>query len=161
MTIDPILTAPAFVQMHVLSALIAVVLGPVVLARKSRDKWHKRCGYIWVMAMALTALSSFWISDIPMIGPFGPIHILSVITLYGLAQAIMAIRAGRRDAHQKYMKALYFWAIGVAGLFTFLPGRRMNTVFFAHNPEVGFAVMAVLIGGGLGLYIIREKNVAI
>ena len=42
--------------------------------------------------------------------------------------------------------------LGVAGLFTFLPGRRMNTVFFADAPMVGFTVVAVLIGSVLLRY---------
>lgn len=161
MSLDPILTAPLAVQMHVGFVLVAICLGPAVFARKSRDRWHRRMGRVWVIAMAMTALTSFWISDAAMIGPFGPIHLLSVLTLGGLWTAVVAIRAGHVAVHMTTMKALYFWAIGVAGLFTFLPGRRMNEVFFANNAVVGFVVMAVFIGGGLLVYVVRNRSRAI
>lgn len=96
-----------------------------------------------------------------MIGPFGPIHVLSVVTLTGLLRGINAARAGRTTAHQRTMKSLYFWAMGVAGVFTFLPERRMNDVFFSGHPLLGFIAVAVLISGGLCLYWITERRRAI
>jgi uncharacterized membrane protein len=161
MTFDPILNAPLPIQIHVASAICAVVLGPIVLWRRSRDIWHRRLGYAWVTAMLMTALSSFLISDEPVIGSFSPIHGLSVFTIYGLWQGISAARARDIAAHQGHMRGLYFWAMGVAGLFTFLPGRRMNTVFFSDYPTVGFTAVAVVIGGGLAAYAITQRRHAI
>lgn len=152
MTLAPLLSAPFFVQLHVCAALCAIVIGPMALWRKSRDRWHKRLGYTWVIAMAVTALSSFGISVDPIIGPFSPIHFLSVFTIWGLWQGLTAARQRNIPKHQGNMRNLYFWALGVAGLFTFLPGRRMNTVFFADAPMVGFAVVAILIGSMLLRY---------
>ncbi len=149
MTLIPILNAPFIIQLHVLAAVCAVVLGPLTLWRRSRDKWHKRLGYAWVMAMLATAVSSFWIMDIRIIGPFSPIHGISAFTIWSLWQGVNAARQGRIAAHRQTMQSLYFWAMGVAGLFTFLPGRRMNDVFFENAPMLGFVVMACLIGSGL------------
>ena len=115
MTLAPLLSAPFFVQLPVCAALCAIVIGPMVLWRKSRDRWHKRLGYTWVIAMAVTAISSFGISVGPIIGPFGPIHILSVSTIWGLWQGIAAARQRNIAKHQGYMRNLYFWALGVAG----------------------------------------------
>lgn len=158
MSIDPLLSATIAIQLHVVCAVTAVCLGPIVLLRKLRDVWHRYLGYLWVCAMASTAVTSFWISESPVIGPFGPIHALSFLTLFGLWQAVSAIRAGKIDAHQAGMKTLYFWAMGVAGLFTFLPGRRMNLAVFGENATFGFIVMALLIGGGLGVYVVQTRT---
>ncbi len=158
MTLAPLLAAPFAVQLHVCAALCAIILGPLALWRRSRDHWHKRFGYAWVVAMALTALSSFAILDRPMIGPFSVIHALSVVTVIGLWKGVNAARARRIEAHQAEMRSLYFWAMGVAGLFTFLPGRRMNMVFFAGQPWLGFAVMTILIGSGLLWYWIAQRQ---
>jgi uncharacterized membrane protein len=158
MTLDPILTAPLIIQLHVVGAICAIVLGPMALFRRSRDIWHRRLGYAWVMAMAFTAVSSFWISEAPIIGLFGPIHALSVLTIYGLWRGISAARAGNIAAHRGQMQGLYFWAMGVAGLFTFLPGRRMNSVFFDMAPLAGFIAMAVVIGGVLVVFGMTQKH---
>lgn len=158
MTFEPILSAPFAVQFHVLCAVTAVVLGPVALLRRSRDIWHRRVGYGWVLTMFGTAVSSFWISDAPLIGPFSPIHGLSVFTVYGLWQGISSARQGNVKAHGANMQALYFWAMGIAGLFTFLPGRRMNTVFFANDPTAGFLTMMMVIGAGLTAFVIAQRR---
>ncbi len=152
MTLAPLLDAPVAVQIHVCAAICAVVLGPIALWRRSRDRWHRRFGYGWVVAMALTALSSFGISDAPVIGPFSPIHALSVFTIWGLWQGLRAAHQRRILRHQNEMRGLYFWTMGIAGLLSFLPGRRMNAVFFAEAPMPGFMLMVCLIGAGLIWY---------
>jgi len=100
------------------------------------------------------------ISEFPVFGPFGPIHILSFLTIFGLWQGVTAARRNDIARHQKEMRSLYFWAMGVAGLFTFLPYRRMNRMFFEAAPQEGFVLMAVLIGGGLLWYAIQSRKVA-
>jgi hypothetical protein len=94
--------------------------------------------------MAVTALSSFWISEDPVIGRFSVIHILSVLTLYGLVSALRAIRAGDVARHGATMRALYAQALMLAGAFTFFPGRRMSETFFPDAPWIGLAVMLTL-----------------
>lgn len=158
MTFEPILSASLAIQFHVCCAITAVVLGPVALLRRSRDIWHRCAGYVWVLAMLGTAITSFWISDAPVIGPFSPIHGLSVFTIYGLWQGINAARRRDIKAHRANMQGLYFWAMGVAGLFTFLPGRRMNAVFFGNDPTAGFFTMMIVIGVGLTAFVITQRR---
>lgn len=129
------------VQLHVGAALLSVALGPVAILRRSRDIVHRVSGRFWVAAMAMTALSSFWINENPMIGPFSVIHVLSVITLLGLISAFRAIRAGNVARHGATMRALYAQALMLAGAFTFFPGRRMSETFFPGIPWTGLAIM--------------------
>jgi uncharacterized membrane protein len=141
MSLAPLLDAPAVIQLHVAAALLSVVLGPVAILRRSRDVVHRSAGRVWVASMAVTAGSSFWISEDPMIGPFSVIHVLSVITLVSLVGALRAIRAGDVARHGATMRALYAQALMLAGAFTFLPGRRMSEAFFPGTPWLGLAVM--------------------
>lgn len=158
MTLYPLIHAPLVIQIHVLCAICAVTVGPMALLRRSRDRWHRALGYVWVVAMFGTALSSFWISEDPMIGPFGPIHVLSILTIFGLWQGVSAARARNIPAHKGHMQNLYFWALGVAGVFTFLPGRRMNAVFSAGEASTVFASATVVIGASLALFWVTQKR---
>lgn len=141
---EPFLAAPFAVQIHVLFAVPALILGPIALFRRSRDGLHRWSGRFWAIAMAGLALSSFFIQTIRIIGPFSPIHILSVMTILGLAQSFYFLWRRQYQAHGRAMRSLYLQALILAGVFTFLPGRRMNLMFFADNPEMGLPVAAGL-----------------
>ena len=151
-TLAPLMDAAPVVQIHAVSALLALVLGPVALFRRRRDRGHRVVGYTWIAAMAVTALSSFWINGMALIGPFGPIHLLSVLTLVTLTLGLRAARQRRIAAHRQMMQALYLWALGVAGLFTLLPGRVMHRVVFGADSPLGFAVLALAVLGALALW---------
>lgn len=150
MTLDPYLSAPLHIQIHIVAALIALPLGPVVLYRQSRDLLHKVMGYLWVLAMVTLALSSFLITNFGIIGPFSPIHLLAVLTLWSLWTAVRHARAGRTAAHRIVLRNLYWYGLIIAGLFNFLPGRGTNRVFFDGREALGIWVivlgLALLLG---------------
>ncbi len=144
MMMDPLLSAPLTVQIHVAAALAAVILTPIQLWRHAGDRPHKALGYVWVLAMAVTSLSSFWIHDIRMVGPFSPIHLLSAWVLFTLVGAIRAARRGQIDAHRKMLRNCAFWGLGVAGLFTLLPSRLMGQVVVSDLGWAGFGLAVCL-----------------
>jgi uncharacterized membrane protein len=149
MTLTPFLTAPVPVQLHTIAALLALVLGPVALYRKRRDRLHKITGYAWMLAILVAALSSFAITNFALIGPFSPIHLLSVLALWSLWRGLVTIRAGQVAAHRRTLGNLYWRGLVIAGLFNFLPtGRLANQVVFPEAPHLGWYVIAL---GMLGL----------
>lgn len=144
MNITALTDAPIAVQWHVTFAILAVMLGPIALFRRQRDMLHRLAGRAWVLAMLGLSISSFFIHSVQIIGPFSPIHILSVTTLIGLFYGIRA--ALQRDfiAHGRAMRALYMQALIGAGVFTFLPGRRMNALIGADDPQLVFGAAALI-----------------
>lgn len=130
MTLLPLLNAPLSVQLHAVAALSLIPLTALQFWRPKRGPGHRTLGWAWVVLMAVTAVSSFWIHGLKLIGPFSPIHILSIITLVNLYLGVRARRQGRVSAHRKYMIGIAAGWAG-AGLFTLLPGRIMAQVLFA------------------------------
>ncbi|MFK7866474.1 MAG: DUF2306 domain-containing protein [Alphaproteobacteria bacterium] len=118
------------IPLHAYAACAAVILGAVQLVSKKGTVIHKYLGYGWVGLMLLVSLSSFWIHSLNIIGPFSPIHILSVVTIWTLYEAIKAARNKDIKKHKRFMILLYVFALLVAGAFTFLPGRIMYQVVF-------------------------------
>lgn len=143
MTFDPILTAAPHIQMHILAATLALVLGPVAILRRRRDRLHKVAGYLWVTAMAVTALSSFLIHSFPLIGPFSPIHGLALFTLFSLWQGMRAILRGDVRTHELALRGLYWRGLCLAGLFNFLPGRTMQRALLGESETLGYVIIAV------------------
>lgn len=129
MTLAPLIHAPLAIQIHAIAALSLIPLTALQFWRPKRGLSHRSIGWIWVVLMMVTAVSSFWIHGIRLVGPFSPIHILSVVTIVNLVLGIRARREGRIMAHRGHMVGIAIgWA--AAGLFTLLPGRLMfQTVF--------------------------------
>ncbi|MCA0448522.1 MAG: DUF2306 domain-containing protein [Proteobacteria bacterium] len=120
---------PPIIAFHTVAALTALVLGIAILLRPKGTATHKLTGRIWVAAMAITAITSFWIQELRHGDGFSPIHILSIITLASLARAIYAIRHGNVKAHQRAMIGA-FAGVLIAGAFTLLPGRIIGGWIF-------------------------------
>lgn len=125
-----ILAAGPAVAVHVSAAISALFLGGFVFFSKKGTNLHKVFGKIWVGLMLVVALSSFWISGLKIFGPFSPIHLLSIFTLFALYHAVQHARAGRIDAHRKAMKNIYLFALVGAGLLTLVPGRLISDAIF-------------------------------
>jgi len=149
MTFEPLLSASLAIQIHACAAIMAIFLGALALGRKRRDRLHKTAGYIWIVLMAVVAISTVFITAEvgPTVAGFGVIHIFSVVVLVSLCVGLRA--AVRRDIalHRKTMRALYIQSLGITGLFTLLPGRRMNEVLFSSAPLAGIVV--IVLGGAV------------
>ena len=130
MSLTPLLNAAPVVQIHAFAALAAFALGAVQLAAPKGTIPHRTVGWTWVALMAAIAVSSFWIHGFRIIGPFSPIHLLSIFTLTMLPLAVLHARRHRVEHHRKAMTSIFFGAMVIAGLFTLLPGRIMHDVVF-------------------------------
>jgi len=115
---------------HAIAACLALFLGPVQFVSRKGSPLHRYLGYAWVLLMLYVSISSFWIHSLKAFGFFSPIHILSVVTLWSLFDAIRAARQHNIQKHQRIMKLLYVFALVVTGLFTLLPSRVMHQVLF-------------------------------
>jgi uncharacterized membrane protein len=132
MSLAPLLNAEPVIQVHAFAAMGAFVLGIVQLAAPKGTLPHRTIGWIWVTLMALIALSSFFIHEIKLIGPFSPIHLLSIFTLVMLPLAVVRARRHEVQKHRRVMIGIFIGALVIAGAFTFVPGRIMHAVVLRY-----------------------------
>jgi uncharacterized membrane protein len=132
MTLEPIMTASPAIQFHASAAMGALLLGVCQFMLPKGTAFHRAAGYVWVTAMVLVCISSFFIHEIRMLGPFSAIHLLSAYTLVTATLAVMHARRGEIAAHRKQMISLFWLALVGAGLFTLLPGRVMGQMVFGQ-----------------------------
>jgi len=130
MNFDVLLTAENPVPVHAILAIFALVAGAVQFVLPKGTFVHRGLGYVWVVAMLVVAISSFFINDFRIIGPFSPIHLLSCLVIYSLWHAVQYARRGNITGHKRTMVSLYCYSLLLAGAFTFLPGRIMYQVLF-------------------------------
>jgi len=129
-TLAQLFSASPVVQVHTYAAIAAFALGLVQFAAPKGTLPHRTIGWTWVLLLAVIAISSFWIHGIRMVGPFSPIHLLSIFVLLMLPLAVLHARRHRVDAHRKAMTGIFLGALIVAGVFTLVPGRVMHAVVF-------------------------------
>ncbi|MDF2809301.1 MAG: hypothetical protein K0S56_332 [Microvirga sp.] len=130
MTLAPLLDASAAIQLHAFSAMAALALGVAQLVAPKGTLPHRTVGWAWAALMLIVAVSSFWIHEMRWIGPFGPIHLLSLYVLWALPTGVLSARRHVVPRHAAAMRGLFFGGLVLAGLFTLWPGRIMNQVVF-------------------------------
>jgi uncharacterized membrane protein len=128
---DILLAEPAPIPLHVIVALLAIVLGGTQLYMKKGTVPHKSLGWIWVVLILIVSFSSFFISEFKIWGPYSPIHLLSIVTIFSVGLAIYFVRIGNIKRHKRIMLILYSTLI-LTGLFTLLPGRVMHQIVFSQ-----------------------------
>ena len=89
MSLAPLLT-PLPIPLHAFAAMAAFVLGIVQFAAPKGTLPHRTLGWIWVVLMLVVAISSFWIHEIRLVGPWSPIHLLSIFAPIMLVLAVLA-----------------------------------------------------------------------
>jgi uncharacterized membrane protein len=131
-TLAPLLNAAPAIPLHAFAAMAAFVLGLVQFAAPKGTLPHRVIGALWVALMAAVAISSFWIHQIRLVGPWSPIHLLSIFTLVMLPLAVWRAHTHQVESHRRAMILLFSGALVIAGLFTLVPGRIMHSVLFGN-----------------------------
>ena len=132
MSLAPLLDAAPAIPLHAFAAMTAFALGVVQFTAPKGTLPHRTLGWIWVGLMAAVAISSFWIHQIKLIGPWSLIHLLSIFTLVTVPLGVWAAHRHRVADHRRAMISIFCGALVVAGLLTLLPGRIMHTVVFGQ-----------------------------
>lgn len=130
MTLAPLLHASPSIQLHAFAAMGAFALGAVQLAAPKGTLPHRVVGSIWVLLMLVVGISAFFIHELRIWDRWSPIHVLAIFTLVMLPVAVWRAHRHAVAQHRRAMLGLFFGALVIAGLFTFLPGRIMHAVIF-------------------------------
>lgn len=120
---------PTFVWAHIATIAFALCLTPVMLLRRRGDWLHRRLGWLWVGAMGLTALLTFWIRGLNG-GSLSVIHILSAWTLIQVPLIVWAARSHNIARHRAAVRGMVTGALLIAGVFTFPFGRLLGHWLF-------------------------------
>jgi uncharacterized membrane protein len=130
-SLTPFYSAGLLIQVHATAAVLALVLGIAQFAGLKGTTVHRTVGWVWAGLMYVAAISSLFIHNEPWLGPFSPIHLLSVLVIFGLPSAILAARRGNVRAHKSGMMQLFGFGLIVAGDFAALsPGRLLYRMLF-------------------------------
>jgi uncharacterized membrane protein len=117
------------VQLHLVAIVATLALTAAQFLRAKGTPLHRGIGWMWVLAMLLAALSSFWIRDIRD-GGLSFIHLLSAWVIIQVPLLVRSVHRGEVASHQTRARSLAIFALLVAGAFTFPFGRMLGTWLF-------------------------------
>jgi uncharacterized membrane protein len=117
------------IQLHLAAAVSALAVAILMLSRPKGTRMHRVVGWVWVVLMMTTALSSFFIRELNG-GSLSAIHILSGWTALAAPLAVWAARTRRIKLHARFMTGIVIGGLFIAGALSFMPGRLMWRVFF-------------------------------
>ncbi|MGB5983092.1 MAG: DUF2306 domain-containing protein [Nonlabens sp.] len=118
---------------HLITVIPCVFLGAYLLLFRKGTPLHRFLGKTYMLLMLTTAIITIFLPAAvgpQLFGHFGWIHLFTVLTLWTVPTAFIAIKNGKVKKHQRKMVLLYIGALIIAGGFTFVPGRYMQEVFF-------------------------------
>ena len=107
------------IPLHAYGAFLAVMLGGIQITKPKGTRSHKYLGYSWALLMFWVSISSFWIQTIKIIGPFSPIHFLSIFTIFSVFEAIRSAVNGNIRRHRIMMRQLYVHVLRQSDCFHF------------------------------------------
>ncbi len=124
MDLDLFFSARPVVIIHTITAFAALGLGIVMWTRKKGTRSHKMLGRIFVSLMAVVAFSALFIKGLNG-DRFSWVHLFVPLTFFAIAEIFYYIRKKNMKAHMRAAKGLFFGALLIPGLLSFLPGRLM------------------------------------
>src|SRR5690625_3508778 len=137
---DPSAGFTPLIALHAIAASYVLLLGPVNIFRRRRDRAHRVIGYSWAGMMVVTCLSSFGIFGDE---GFSWLHGLSAYTLFSVGAGVWSVLNGNRLAHRYNMVGAYLGTAIAFGFAALIPQRRIPR--FASDDPLGLALFALLI----------------
>lgn len=129
MGIDYFFKASLAIQIHIIAALVALVIGIWMFTRRKGDKAHRMGGKVFLVFMLVTATSAIFIRQLND-GGFSWIHIFVPVTFIGAWQAVYYIRKGNIRRHRKAAMGMFYGALLIPGVLSMMPGRLMYVIVF-------------------------------
>ncbi|MDB4837206.1 DUF2306 domain-containing protein [Marinomonas sp.] len=116
---------------HITAAVLALISGAFQLLMPKGTNQHKLIGRFWMLAMAITAVSSFWLKGFaPIIGTLSVIHLLSIWVLICVVASIYYVKIGNINRHKRFATGAYYGLVG-AGVGTLAPERLVYEWVFS------------------------------
>jgi uncharacterized membrane protein len=137
------MTWTLLIAAHATGALLALVLGTVMVVRRKGTQAHRRLGRIWMVDMYWVVLSSFGITRLHP-GHFSWIHGLSVFTFFSLTMAWRAARRGDVMGHRGWATGSYFGLLGAFAGAVAVPVRLIPQTI-VHRPLTAAVAVALVL----------------
>ena len=131
-----------FIAIHALAASGVVLLAPVQLIRRRKDRKHRWIGRSWVILMYLVCVSGMFIYTLS--GSFTVFHALAIFTFGTTTIGVISIRQGKIRRHISMMVGSWLGALAAGTFAAIIPNREIPKLAVT-DPNLLWAAVAVIV----------------
>lgn len=131
------------IPLHAIAASLVVLLAPVNIVRRRKDRAHKAIGRTWVVSMYVVCVSGMFIYTLD--GAFTIFHALAIFTFATTTLGVLAIRRGLVRAHIGNMIGSWIGALFAGGFAAFVPGRYIPSLAVEQPAVLWGTILAIVI----------------
>lgn len=131
-----------FIAIHALAASGVVLLAPVQIIRRTKDRRHRWIGRSWVILMYLVCVSGMFIYTLS--GSFTVFHALAIFTFATTTIGVIAIRRGNIRRHIGMMVGSWLGALTAGAFAAIIPSRDIPQLAVA-DPGLLWATVAAIV----------------
>lgn len=143
-----------FIAIHALAASGVVLLAPVQLIRRTKDRKHRWIGRSWVILMYFVCISGMFIYTLS--GSFTVFHALAIFTFATTTIGVISIRLGKIRRHVSMMVGSWLGALAAGTFAAIIPSRDIPQLAVAEPGLLWGAVALVVIVATLWVgYVLR------
>lgn len=132
-----------FIAIHALAASGVVLLAPVQIIRRTKDRRHRWIGRSWVILMYLVCVSGMFIYTLS--GSFTVFHALAIFAFGTTTVGVIAIRRGNIRRHIAMMVGSWLGALTAGTFAAIIPGREIPQLAIVDPTLLWGAVAAIVI----------------
>ena len=140
---------------HTLFAVLAMLLGSIVLLNAKGIRLHKRIGYAYFASMLLLNLTSFGLHTF---GSFGPFHFAATMSLFTIIGGI--IPAIRKRNERWIIQHYYFMSGSVVGLYAAFWAEVGTRLFDINDAQYFWWVVIIASAGTIAIGVVIMKKEA-
>ena len=120
---------PPVIKVHLVGALLAIVLGGVLMTVRKGRTFHRVAGWAWVSLVSVVAGSTLFITELNH-GSWSFLHLFTGWTLIILPLGVTWAKRHNVAKHRRTMMGLFYGGFAINLVIAFIPGRTLWTMFF-------------------------------
>lgn len=116
------------IKIHLAAALMALMLGAVLMLRRKGRAFHRAAGWVWVVLVSVTAGSTLFITGLNH-GKWSLLHLFTGWVLLVLPLGVIWARRRNVARHRRTMMGLFYGGFAINLVFALIPGRLLWSLF--------------------------------
>jgi uncharacterized membrane protein len=116
------------IKIHLVTALIALVLGGVLMTVRKGRTFHRVAGWVWVSLVMVTAGATLFITSLNH-GRWSILHLFTGWVLLVLPLAVIWAKRREVSRHRKTMMGLFYGGFAMNLFIAMIPGRTLWMMF--------------------------------